>query len=455
MTVVALNPLDLNQITLSGSNLTATATGSNAIVRANVGHCAGKHYFEANIGTQWGSSSTVGVCALGALNSILLDWLNAVLYQPASQFRLDGSNTGVTPTGYSTTSNLQYAIDLDNFMLWARPNGGNWNGSGTANPATNTGGLNIASIAHGGMYPYCAMGASGDNVTFNFDGVGTAFTGTVPSGFNAGWEDNTTTPYADGGATTNGGSGSGGALNVTMNTGGANRLLMLAINIDSTSGAPPTVSGITTSGLSWSKRGSLVYTTNNNIELWTALAPTQLTAATAAIALTGSCDRIDAVFVPWVNLPNVGFFDTNGALPATASGTTGTPTIAVTTTSGGVMLLGIVGSGSPSQIVTGGVPVSHGSGSIDGLIKGRRDGGGVNFNFVSVLGRYQSAAASAQSMPTNGAGTNWGMLGDALVFGSPVTEIDIPASNHSLGLAMTALLDLATPGKYVVVNVTN
>jgi hypothetical protein len=332
-------------------------------------------------------------------------------------------------------------------MLWARPNGGQWNGSGTADPATNVGGLDISQFARCGVYPFAAMGASGDSCTFNFGPSG--FTGTVPSGFSAGWPDNTTTPYADGAATH--AQGGGSSLTATINTGGNNRLLMMLVNVEVTSGAPPTVSGIATTGLAWSKRASLVYTTNNNIELWTAVAPTQLTAASAAITLSGSCDQVTATYVPWVNVPNTGFFDTNAALPATASGTTSGASINVTTTSGGVMLLGCIGSGSPSQIVTGGVPISHGTGC--GLIKGVRDASGANYNFASILGRYQSAAATAQAMNSNAGANNWGMLGDALVFGGVSPEADLTAS-PALGLTMNALLHAGIQAQTVVNVVT-
>jgi hypothetical protein len=76
------------------------------------------------------------------------------------------------------------AIDLVNSKGWFRINGGNWDGSGTDNPATNTGGINIATLfpTNAAYALFCANNNAA-GVTANF---GTsAFSFTVPSGFSA------------------------------------------------------------------------------------------------------------------------------------------------------------------------------------------------------------------------------------------------------------------------------
>ena len=79
------------------------------------------------------------------------------------------------------------AIDLVNSRAWVRLNGGNWNNSGTANPTTNVGGVNIS-----GLFPtnpaFAAMTTEqilSPLATVNFGA--SAFSFAVPSGFAA-WD---------------------------------------------------------------------------------------------------------------------------------------------------------------------------------------------------------------------------------------------------------------------------
>jgi hypothetical protein len=87
--------------------------------------------------------------------------------------------TGVT---FTTGDVIDIALDAGGQLIWIRDNGGNWNGSGTANPATCIGGVSISAIT--GPY-YAAIGIKGGNVgaqvTANFGA--TAYSFTAPAGF--------------------------------------------------------------------------------------------------------------------------------------------------------------------------------------------------------------------------------------------------------------------------------
>jgi F5/8 type C domain len=181
------NPDDLLNITLSNAYLTATAT-SLAIgsVRSANQQSTGKFYWEytlttfvgnANVGVMsatfplgsYFSTATVG--SAGVVNT-------GIVYS-------DGVSSGLNIGTLTTGSVVCIAIDCSARLIWCRLGAaGNWNGSGTANPATGTGGV---SISLGGSVPvYAAMvGYNGDAVTANFGG--SAFTGAVPSGFTAGF----------------------------------------------------------------------------------------------------------------------------------------------------------------------------------------------------------------------------------------------------------------------------
>jgi hypothetical protein len=72
---------------------------------------------------------------------------------------------------------LCIAMDGGN-KIWWRNGAGNWNNSGTDNPATNTGGRDVSGM--GDVYPtFCVRNAGA--MTANFGA--TAFTHTPPSGF--------------------------------------------------------------------------------------------------------------------------------------------------------------------------------------------------------------------------------------------------------------------------------
>jgi len=73
------------------------------------------------------------------------------------------------------------AIDLTAQTIWMRVNGGNWNLSGTADPATGVGGVSFAGINAGPYFPAISSSDNGSIATANFGA--TAYAQTAPSGF--------------------------------------------------------------------------------------------------------------------------------------------------------------------------------------------------------------------------------------------------------------------------------
>jgi hypothetical protein len=84
---------------------------------------------------------------------------------------------------WSSGATIGCAVDLNAKLIWFRvAPSGLWNNSGTADPATGTGGLNIATTVGGhGVAPAFVSGNSADTVTLNLGNA--AFSGTAPSGF--------------------------------------------------------------------------------------------------------------------------------------------------------------------------------------------------------------------------------------------------------------------------------
>jgi hypothetical protein len=184
-------------VTLSGSNLIATSSSGGSLSGRSVDSIAGsnKLYWETTCNTWTNVNSGVGIANAAALVGTTTftssNNVNGCLFWRQSGIYVNGSNViAAGTTGTYTSGNLIcHALDVPNQRYWARIGAaGNWNGSGTANPATNVGGVDISSILQGGVFPLYAafsLGATNEQVTANFGA--TAFTGTVPSGFTSGF----------------------------------------------------------------------------------------------------------------------------------------------------------------------------------------------------------------------------------------------------------------------------
>src|SRR6516164_5442777 len=184
------NPADKSaNITLSNGNLTATngaSAGDNG-VRSVTSKSTGKYYVEFTItGVLSGADTGIGIATGSAPLTIGATSTGGFICYPGTgNIYFNGSFTGVTPGGSTGIGTVWcMAIDLVNSKGWFRINGGNWDGSGTDNPATNTGGINIATLfPTNAAYAFFCANANAAGVTANF---GTsAFSFTVPSGFSA------------------------------------------------------------------------------------------------------------------------------------------------------------------------------------------------------------------------------------------------------------------------------
>lgn len=177
------NPNDLLTAALSNGNLTVISSGSPAGVRTMTGFTSGKYYWEVTVST-WAQPTTTPGFSLAtvAINS---GTGNAYLLR-AGAIMVNGVNSGSSLGARTSGDIIGIAIDFGSNLCWFRvAPSGNWNGSGTANPATGTGGISISSIATGPLFPYCYLNAAGETMTANFGASG--FSGAVPSGFAAGW----------------------------------------------------------------------------------------------------------------------------------------------------------------------------------------------------------------------------------------------------------------------------
>jgi hypothetical protein len=170
----------LNTGTLSNGGRTATGGGGFGIEQ-HITASGGKFYCEYTVTaltTAHNANAFFGISALGGVSSdyVLMTGDGTVFVVQAG-----GSLAGGTATAVSQGDVLSCAFDLSNLKAWFRVNGGNWNNSGSANPATNTGGITMSSTSTA-YYAYCSGDISTDAVTIN---TGTsAFSYSAPSGFS-------------------------------------------------------------------------------------------------------------------------------------------------------------------------------------------------------------------------------------------------------------------------------
>ncbi|MDR7062006.1 MULTISPECIES: hypothetical protein [unclassified Sphingopyxis] len=191
-TIYALNPADKSgQIALSNGDRTARkAIGGIGwrSARSVTSHTSGKYYWEWTPDEFSGSFIGAGF-QTGAANLESYSGSQDVslgLINEGSLFR-NGGATASGIGGMSEGDTIAMAIDLDNSLVWFRRNGGNWNGSGTANPATATEGfaLNAAMVTGTpAIFASASVQADpGDQLTVNFGQV--PFGSAPPSGFTA------------------------------------------------------------------------------------------------------------------------------------------------------------------------------------------------------------------------------------------------------------------------------
>jgi len=183
------NPSDKTAgVTLTGSNLIATASGASNAVRATDRQVTGKFYWEVTLTTASASYGVGYANQSATLSSVYSIPTNAIIVYTSGSIWLNNVNTGITLGSLAAGGVvLCLAVDIANRLFWARIGAaGNWNANAAYSPATGYGGIDISLI--GGIavpiYPTACFGVAAA-CTANFGD--TAFSGAVPSGFTSGF----------------------------------------------------------------------------------------------------------------------------------------------------------------------------------------------------------------------------------------------------------------------------
>jgi hypothetical protein len=172
-------------ISLSNANLTATAaTAAQAQVRASTSRASGKYYFEVTCGGTI-QNSAVGVSTSAPGGTTLAFSQGSFVNVANGAIFIGGASSGFSTGGAFVAGDVAcIALDLGSKRVWFRRNNGLWENSGTDNPATNTGGLDVSAyFASAAAFPIVTFTSTGLSHTGNFGA--TSFAYSAPSGFSS------------------------------------------------------------------------------------------------------------------------------------------------------------------------------------------------------------------------------------------------------------------------------
>ncbi len=192
--VPTFSVFDLSNITLSNSNRTATVTsgGGQYTVGGFPFVNSGKWYFEIAI-TSGGTQVSVGLVNESFTNFSAhslgagVNPSNSIgYYQTTGSIYLNNSIVATAAT-FTTGDVVEVVFDRPNQLVWFRRNRSgvkqNWNGNGSADPATGVGGISISALGTGYIHPAAGVQSTSDTVTSNFSAA--QFADTPPTGFSA------------------------------------------------------------------------------------------------------------------------------------------------------------------------------------------------------------------------------------------------------------------------------
>jgi hypothetical protein len=167
--ITTWNPSDKSaSVSLSSGDTVATNdTFGRHAVRAVAGKSTGKWAFRVTptIGTSVETLIGIATSSASLNNGIGLDD-NAYGYNASNGVVYKNTVGQATYQLYSSGQPVDVCCDFDNNRMWVRRNNGNWNNDATANPATNTGGLDISALT-GTKYPAWSGINAGDTATLD------------------------------------------------------------------------------------------------------------------------------------------------------------------------------------------------------------------------------------------------------------------------------------------------
>ncbi len=206
-------------------------------------------------------------------------------------------------------------------------------------------------------------------------------------------------------------SGGGNTISIALTTTKANDVLYVSVTV----GGSATVSSVSSSpSLTWTRRLSVAFSTNRHLEVWYSIWSGS-GANTITITLSGSFNAAGVAFgISGAN--TLSPFDSNAAIPNSATGTAGTSaTVTISTSNPTDLIIGALGlQGNPA--------VTTGSGFTVILTQTAGTGGGGNTHTDSA--EYQSVTTTQTNLAVGyswSGAEDWAIIGDAIVSAQPVS----------------------------------
>ncbi|MGY4570804.1 hypothetical protein ACVWY5_003874 [Bradyrhizobium sp. USDA 3256] len=180
-----------SNVVLSNGNLTATRTDGNAGgVRSTSYKSTGKPFCSYTVGASHGSTDFLGLMSASTTGYFAAINGNtgsgAGVWLGNGNIVNNGGGAGSLGAGLVAGDVLDVCYDAVSGLVYFRRNGGPWNGSGTANPLTQTGGVAVG-VGYAPAAAFSQYGSPqvGDNFTLNSGG--SAFPYAPPTGWSLGW----------------------------------------------------------------------------------------------------------------------------------------------------------------------------------------------------------------------------------------------------------------------------
>ncbi len=205
--------------------------------------------------------------------------------------------------------------------------------------------------------------------------------------------------------------------------------------VSTAEGGAVTVSTVTSSpSLTWTRRVSLPFSTNRHAETWYAIWSAS-GAISITVTLAGAASGAAVAYgISGANTPAP--FDTNAAVPSTATGAAGTSaSVTISTSNANDMIIGALGVQSTPTLTTG-----------TGYTLVLTQSAGPGANTVEGSDEYQIVSATqtnlAVSYSWSGA-QDWGIISDAVVAATPAT-ITLRTTDSAGTLVSTLLVTTNT-----------
>jgi hypothetical protein len=183
--MVAWSTTDKTNITLSGSNLTATKSAAAAGgVRLDTSF-TGKRYFEFVLSTSTNHAAIGWANATASTGAQLGVDKNGFAYRPQrGEWMLNNVTSGTpTPRANGGVSRVvRVAVDFTALRAWVALGDDFWNALATEDPGTGTGGFDISTLNAGPYFPFFGSDDAGSAGTINC-GAGDMWYA-IPSGFS-------------------------------------------------------------------------------------------------------------------------------------------------------------------------------------------------------------------------------------------------------------------------------